>query len=94
LLASFTLDVLAILTGAIGMLWLLLAKFGTWAAAPVIPFEDGRATEAQAPLLTDADDEPLIEMPGHLKTHAEMVAWMTQELPKLTDKVGTRPQRL
>src|SRR4051794_28708075 len=28
--------------------------------------------------------ELLIPMPDHLKTHHEMVAWMTKELPKLT----------
>jgi hypothetical protein len=33
-----------------------------------------------------------IRMPNHLKTHAEMVAWMTKELPKLTVGVGDRSQ--
>ena len=27
---------------------------------------------------------PFLLMPDHLKTHDEMVAWMTRELPKLT----------
>jgi hypothetical protein len=29
-------------------------------------------------------DGPFIPMPDRLKTHDEMVAWMTQDLPKLT----------
>jgi hypothetical protein len=28
--------------------------------------------------------EPFIEMPPHIKSHDEMVRWMTKELPKLT----------
>ncbi len=31
-----------------------------------------------------------ILMPDHLKTHAEMVAWMTRELPKLTAETRQR----
>ncbi len=31
-----------------------------------------------------------ILMPDHLKTHAEMVAWMTRELPKLTAEMHQR----
>lgn len=29
-----------------------------------------------------------IPMPNHLKTREEMVAWMTKELPKLTDDLS------
>lgn len=93
MLASFTLDVLAILAGAFGMLWLLLARFGGWTASPAIPFDDMQTAEEQGLHAAAVDDEPLIPMPGHLKTNSEMVAWMTKELPKLTDKVGTRPRR-
>ena len=32
----------------------------------------------------------LILMPDHLKTRAEMVAWMTRELPKLTLEIHQR----
>ena len=32
----------------------------------------------------------LILMPDHLKTHAEMVTWMTRELPKLTTEIHQR----
>jgi hypothetical protein len=31
-----------------------------------------------------------IPMPDHLKTHDEMVAWMTRELPKLTAEIHQR----
>ncbi len=31
-----------------------------------------------------------ILMPEHLKTHAEMVTWMTRELPKLTAEIHQR----
>jgi hypothetical protein len=94
LLASFTLDVLAILAGAFAMLVLLLAWFGAWTRSPVIPFEDGQTTELRDLIAVTDDDEHLITMPSHLKTHSEMVAWMTQELPKLTAKAGAKPQRL
>jgi hypothetical protein len=30
-------------------------------------------------------------MPGHLRSHDEMVAWMTKELPKLTAKTLPQP---
>ena len=33
---------------------------------------------------------PFIQMPDHLKTHDEMVAWMTRELPKLTAELHQR----
>ncbi len=31
-----------------------------------------------------------IRMPDHLKTHDEMVAWMTRDLPKLTAEMQQR----
>lgn len=32
---------------------------------------------------------PFIPMPDHLKTRNEMVAWMTQELPRLTSGMSS-----
>jgi len=34
-------------------------------------------------------EEPFIPMPNHCNTHADMVAWMTQELPKLTAEIAS-----
>jgi hypothetical protein len=34
---------------------------------------------------------PFISMPDNLKTHQEIVAWMTKELPKLTAQATAHP---
>lgn len=89
MLASFILDVFAILAGAFAMLWLLVARFGHWTGSAIVPFEDIQVSDEPVlyPLIEDDD---LILMPDHLRTHSEMVAWMTQELPKITGRAGSK----
>lgn len=83
-------SLLMILASFFGMLWLLLFWFGDAYARPIIPYvddPDGSEDRAGGP------DEayPFIPMPGHLSTRDEIVAWMTQDLPRLT--AGIMSQR-
>jgi hypothetical protein len=75
---------LATLTGFLAALWLLLLWLGDGAMTPEPDW-------SLDPILGKRDQvaiydtyEPFFEMPDTLKTHDEMVAWMTKELPKLT----------
>ena len=71
---------------AAGSLWLLAVWLGgrlasRWSCSsrgidPIRGPKDRMAIHGAA--------EPFIEMPPHLKSHDEMVRWMTKELPKLT----------
>ncbi len=89
---SLTLDLLialAALISAIGLalLWftprtMMPPSLPAAAPDPVIGAKDQTA-------LHDSKS-PFITMPDHLKTHAEMVAWMTRELPKLTAEIHQR----
>lgn len=90
MITGFTLDLLVILVGFAGMVWLLTGLFGTH--APIVPYAEPFSAEEESPAMPSDAEEPLISMPEHLKTHAEMVAWMTQELPRLTEGMATRPQ--
>jgi len=47
------------------------------------------AERSQITPVADKDD-PFIPMPSHLTTRAEMLEWMTRELPKLTDQAARR----
>jgi hypothetical protein len=74
---------LAGLTGAIGLrfMWISHRPPSLWTVkhTAVDPFV--------SPILwikVYDSSGPSISMPNHLKTHDEMVAWMTKELPKLT----------
>lgn len=97
MIAGFTLDFLAILVGALGMLSLLVLLFGR--QAPIVPYaepfhdEDDSRPAIPDPAAPDDAEEPFLAMPQHLKTRAEMVAWMTQELPKLTESMATKQPR-
>ena len=91
MIAGLTLDFLSVLVGAFGMLSLLVLLFGR--QAPIVPYAEPFEPEAGGnPDFQDAD-APFVPMPSHLRTRAEMVAWMTQELPKLTESATTKPQR-
>ncbi len=71
---------LAAVTGFLTALWLLLLWVGDGAVA------------AEPDAVPDPFDEAgasFIPMPDHLKTRDEMVAWMTQELPRLTANTPT-----
>ncbi len=80
---------LAALTSAIG---LALIRFTSRTMMPpsfqVATIDLVLGAKDQTPL---HDSQSLfILMPDHLKTHAEMVAWMTRELPKLTSEIHQR----
>jgi hypothetical protein len=79
-------SLLMVLASFLGMLWLLLFWFGDAYTSPIIPYaDDPDAPEAAS---EKADDVyPFIPMPGHLRTSNDMVAWMTQELPRLTAEI-------
>jgi hypothetical protein len=94
MLASLTFDVLAILAGLLGMLWLLLLRFGAAPVSPMLPFDGGLTLEGYESENAVEAEESFISMPSHITTHAEMVAWLTEELPKLTEEAATRPHRL
>lgn len=90
-MAGLTLDFLSIVVGALGMLSLLVLLFGR--QAPVVPYAEPFDSEDDGRSADQDTDVPFVAMPDHLRTRAEMVAWMTQELPKLTESVTTRPPR-
>jgi hypothetical protein len=81
---DLTIAVLAALSGFIGMLWVLLLWVGDGIANPVVPYGDDPITGHRDPVAIYDSHDPFISMPERLKTHDEMVAWLTQELPKLT----------
>jgi hypothetical protein len=76
-------SLLMIIVSFVGMIWLLLFWFGEGHGRAIVPYSD-------AAVLADIDEaametpHPFISMPDHLRTNDEMVAWMTQELPRLT----------
>jgi len=90
-IAGLTVDFIAILVGAIGTLFVLVLLFGR--QAPVVPYAEPFDAADDGATATDDADGLFVRMPEHLRTHAEMVAWMTQELPRLTEGVTTKPRR-
>jgi hypothetical protein len=77
-------SVLAALSGFMMALWLLLLWVGDGFANPVVPYAPDPIIERGDRVAIDEADEPFIPMPERLRTREEMVAWMTQELPRLT----------
>ena len=88
---AFTLDFLAILLGALGVLCLLVILFER--QAPIVPYAEPFHAEEGVHSPDPDAEEPFVSMPGHLRTNAEMVAWMTQELPRLTEEKAMRSHR-
>lgn len=84
MVVDLAIAVLGAVAGSLGTLWLMLLCFGDTHAAPVAPFADGPATGSTDPAAGREPEEPFIAMPGHLRTRDEMVAWMVDELPRLT----------
>jgi len=76
--------VLAAVSGLLAMLWLLLLWVGDGLANPVVPHADDPITGPIDPVAIHDSHGPFIPMPERLRTRDEMVAWMTEELPKLT----------
>jgi hypothetical protein len=67
--------------------WLLVLWVGERIGRRWATFDSGRADalmRARNHIAIHAAHGSLIEMPAHLKTRDEMVAWMTRELPRLT----------
>ncbi|KLK92038.1 hypothetical protein AA309_16580 [Microvirga vignae] len=81
---NLAISLLAILAGSLGMLLLLIVWFGGRTIEPEL--ESGldpiRGEKDQAAIYDTHG--PFIPMPDHLRTADEMIAWMTQELPKIT----------
>jgi hypothetical protein len=75
-------SLLMIAVSFFGMLWLLLFWFGDARARTIIPYTDS-AVLADGGDVEIEPSRPFIPMPDHLQTNHEMVAWMTQDLPKL-----------
>ena len=83
-------SLLMIVASFLGMLWLLLFWFGEGHARMIVPYLDGSET-ADLDEPETGQSHPFIPMPKHLRTHDEMIAWMTQELPRLTAE-NTNPR--
>ncbi len=83
-MGDLAIGILAALAGFTAATWLLLLWVGDRATTSFELSPDGLD-----PILGTRDpvaiydQGPFIEMPEHLKTHDEMVAWMTKDLPKL-----------
>jgi hypothetical protein len=89
--ADLAVALLAVLAGSMGMLLLLLLWFGDTHSNPVVPFADDPIMGAKDPVAIYESHGPFIPMPDHLKSHADMVAWMTTELPQLTAQMLPQP---
>lgn len=79
--------VLASLAGLTAAVWLLLLWVGDGALDPRDDLTLDPILGVRHPIGIYRSEEPFIPMPSHLKTREEMVAWMTGELPKLTEKL-------
>jgi hypothetical protein len=77
---------MAAFVGFVGAIWLLLLWVGDHATTSfeMSPPPLDPILGAQDRVEIHESNGPFIPMPDHLKTHDEMVAWMTKELPKLT----------
>jgi hypothetical protein len=92
LIADLGISLLVILAGSVGMLLLLLVWFGGRTIEPEIESDLDPILGARDQAAIYDTHSPFIPMPPQLKTHDEMVAWMTKELPKLTaDMTRNRP---
>jgi hypothetical protein len=83
--------IFAIHIAALGMLRLLLVRTGSRPTNHTAPSMAGLIDETRERTPVAVDQEPFIPMPDHLKSHAEMIAWMTKELPRLTEGTTTKP---
>jgi hypothetical protein len=89
-ITGFTLDILVILAGFMGMLWLLTGLFE--GRAPIVPYAEAFAPDEDVHATAPDAQAPFIPMPSHLKSREEMVAWMTTELPRLTEEAASKSQ--
>jgi ABC-type phosphate transport system auxiliary subunit len=86
---------LALLLGLAALISAMGLAFMWFTTRTMMPLSLPAATTA--PVLGAKDrreihdpKSPFIQMPAYLKTHDEMVAWMTRELPKLTAEIHQR----
>jgi len=87
-LADLAISVLVVLAGAVGMLLLLVTWFGGRTITPEFEDDLDPINGARDPVAIYESHGPFIPMPEHLKTHDQMIAWMTQELPRLTAEIS------
>jgi hypothetical protein len=86
-MADVAIAVLAAFAGLTAAVWFLLLWVGDGAMDPREDHSLDPILGARHPIGIYSSEETFISMPSHLKTREEMVAWMTGELPKLTEKL-------
>jgi hypothetical protein len=86
--ADLAVSLLVVLAGAMGMLLLLITWFGSRSITPEIDDDLHPILGARDPVAIYESLGPFIPMPDDLKTNAQMVDWMTKELPKLTADIA------
>jgi hypothetical protein len=79
-LSDVGIALLAAAGGFVTALWLLLLWVGDGSSPPEAPSGSDVVPDWRT---CDGDDAPFIPLPDHLKTRAEIVAWMTTDLPRL-----------
>jgi len=85
---SIAFAIVVALLCAYGLLWLFVLWVGEGMGRRWATFETERAHAAIRPrdrIAIHATCGPFIQMPDHVKTRDEMVAWMTRELPRLIE---------
>ena len=80
MLSDVGMALLAAVGGFVTALWLLLLWVGDGSSPP-----EAEPVRHDIPDWRngDGDDGPFIPLPDHLKTRAEIVSWMTTDLPRL-----------
>ena len=83
---SIALTVLVILLCAYAAAWVFVLWVGecVWRRWARFDSRADAVMRAKDRVAIHATHTSLIEMPAHLRTRDEMVAWMARELPKLT----------
>ena len=82
--------IFAIHIAALGMLELLV-RTRARPTNPTAPSTAALINETRKRKPVAVDQESFIPMPDHLKSHTDMIAWMTKELPRLIEGVPTKP---
>ncbi|GEO18056.1 hypothetical protein [Microvirga aerophila] len=83
--------IFAIHIAALGILRLLLVRTRARPTNPTTPSTAALINETRERKPVAVDQESFIPMPDHLKSHTDMIAWMTKELPRLIEGVPTKP---
>ena len=88
LIANVTIALLATIAGFITALWILLLWVGDGASPADMEGDLDPILGARDQPAIYESYGPFIPMPDHLRTHDQMIAWMTKELPKLTAEIS------